>query len=151
MACEWIPWIARDWRELNGEKLSVEFQSGGLVLSGPRGVEASFYMTEHDPVRQLSLQLAYDGRTRFMAAMNAVVDFHGYAGGDADPNLRVVAKSEVRYLGLIVVKDNFRPKPTTKARAMALAERFVDLQTYRDPADEGWRWVFRPKAFRKKL
>ena len=46
--CDWIPWNARDWRELDGTSLEVEFRKGGSVKMGPKTVEASFYMTAHD-------------------------------------------------------------------------------------------------------
>lgn len=106
-------------------------------------------MTQHDQARQVTLRLRRDGATRFIATMKMVADFHGYAGGDEDPNLSIAAETEIRYFGLIVVKGNLNPKPTTKTKALAVAKEFVDLTTYRDPIDEEWRWLFRPKAFRK--
>src|SRR5262245_37184839 len=89
MSCEWIPWDARDWRQLDGQKLDVEYEANGTVKNGPPSVEASFYMTEHDPARRVTLRLRHDGAARFTAAMKMVVAFHGYAGGDKDPNLAV--------------------------------------------------------------
>lgn len=148
MTCEWIPWPARDWRELDGEVLDVIFNPDGTVKSGPPSVEASFYMTAHDPARRVSLKLNRNGGTKFAAAMDMVVDFHGYAGGDEDPNLLIAGQTEIAYRGVIVVKNNLFPKPTTEAEVLAVAGKFIDLTTYRAPVDEEWRWVFPPKALR---
>ena len=148
MTCEWITWTARDWRQLDGETLKVIYNPDGTVKSGPPTVEASFYMTSHDPARQVSLKLNRNRGTKFAAAMEMVVNFHGYAGGDEDPNLRVAGQAEIAYRGVIVVKNNLSPKPTTEAKVLALADKFIDLTAYRAPVDEEWRWVFQPKAFR---
>jgi hypothetical protein len=106
-------------------------------------------MTEHDPARRVALRLQLDDRAKFMATMKMIVDFHGFTGGDKDPNLAVAGRTKIRYFGLIIVKANLRPKVTTESNALAAAERFVDLSTYRAPVDQGWRWVFQPRAFRK--
>ena len=148
MTCEWIPWTARDWRELDGEKLNVVYSRDGIVKSGPPRVEASFYLTSHEPARRVSLKLNRNGGTKFAVSMDMVVNFHGYAGGDEDSNLPVAGQAEIGYRGVIVVKNNLSPKPTTEAMARAVADKFVDLATYRAPVDEEWRWVFPPKAFR---
>jgi hypothetical protein len=148
VACEWIPWTARDWRELDGEILDVIYNPDGTVKSGPPSVEASFYMTSHDLARRVGLKLKRNGGTKFAAAMDMIVNFRGYAGGDEDPNLRVSGQTEINYRGVIVVKNNLSPKPTTEAKVLAVAEKFIDLAAYRAPVDEEWRWVFQPKAFR---
>jgi hypothetical protein len=148
MTCEWIPWTARDWRELDGEMLDVLYNADGTVKSGPPGVEASFYMTAHDPASRVRLKLKRKGATRFAAAMKMVVNFHGYAGGDEDPSLPVAGETQIGYRGVIVVKDSLHPKPTTKTKVLAVADKFIDLTTYRAPVDEEWRWVFPPKALR---
>ena len=149
MLCDWIPWAARDWRQLDGSSLEVEFRKNGSVKTGPKTVEASFYMTEHDQARRIALRLRLDDRTKFTATMKMIVDFHGYADGDKDPNLPAAGRTKINYFGLIIVKDNLRPKLTTESKALAVAEKFTDLSTYRAPVDEGWRWVFKPRAFRK--
>lgn len=151
MLCDWIPWRARDWRQLDGQKLEVEYAANGTVKSGPPGVEASFYTKEHDSARGVVLRLHHKKATQFTAAMKMVVNFRGYVGGDENPRLVLAGETQVRYRGLIVVKDNLRPRPTTESKVLTLAEQFVDLTTYREPIDDGWRWRFLPKAFRRKM
>ena len=150
MSCESIRWTTRDWRDLDRQELDVEFNTDGTVKRGPPGVEASFYMTSHDPAKRVSLRLRHEGAGKFATSMRMLVDFHGYAGGDRNPNLEVAANTTIPYLGLILVKANLDPKPTTIAKAISVADEFVDVSTYREPVDEGWRWLFPPKAFRKR-
>lgn len=145
MMCEWIPWTARDWRDLDGEQLDVVFHVDGSVLSGPASVEASFYMTSHDQARRVSLKLRRGDGAKFTASMSMIADFHGYDEDDADPNLPVAGEASVDYLGLIIVKGNLFPKPNAEAEAIAAAEQFIDVTKYGPPRDEDWRWVFPPE------
>src|SRR5437868_1197374 len=49
MTCEWIAWPLRDWRELDGRELDVDY--------GENGVESSFYMGRHDLATHATVSL----------------------------------------------------------------------------------------------
>ncbi len=146
MTIDWLTWAIPDWRKLDSAALDVVYNDDGSVKSGPKGVEASFYMTAHDPARRFRLGLNQRRGAIFKASLEMVVDFHGYADEDADPNLHVAGTTDIDYRGVIVVKDNLDPVPKTKKSVLEIASQFLDLSSYQEPIDEEWRWLFPPKA-----
>ena len=133
---EWLQFTKRDFREL------AEYR---IVLPDGSQAEASFYINEHDNASSTSLTLNYLGDDRFHVDLEMIVDFHGYAGGDANPALRVVASTELQYTGLIVVPGNLDPKPEDEAGVIAAASQFVELASYDPPLKQGFRYLFRPQ------
>ncbi len=139
MTCEWIRWPLRDWRDLDGKQLDVEF--------GEDGIESSFYMTEHDIASHTTLSLHHRRRNVFTVNANMLVDFHGYYGGDADPSMPVHAEVDLPFIGLLVTPANLSPKPTTPTKLKKVVSEFVDLAAYKEP--EPWMshgFIFRPAA-----
>jgi hypothetical protein len=145
MTIDWLNWTMRDWRELEGATLDVVYNDDGTVKSGPNGVEASFYMTAHDPALRFHLKLNQRRGLKFKTSLKMVVDFHGYAGGDENPEMLVKGTTDIDYRGVIIVKDNLSPAVKTKAKVLDIASQFIDLSAYLDPIDEEWRWLFPPK------
>lgn len=136
-ASEWIRFNVRDWRELHDtqhERLAYD----------PL-VESSFYMTEHDPADVTLLTLSHVGANRFHVRMEMLVDFHGYLGGDENPDMPVAAETEIEYTGLVIVPENLFPKPSTVEELNEVASPFVDLSAYHEPKQDRFRFVFRPK------
>lgn len=145
MACEWIPWEARDWRSLDQQSLRVKYDADGFPEEEDTIIEASFYTYYHQPAREVFLELAYAHSTVFHVTMKMVVDFR-------KTQLQISAETDVPYTGLFVVKDNLTPKPTSVAKVLKVAEEFVDVQCYDEPiaVDGGWKWVFSPKKVHTK-
>lgn len=138
LTCEWITWPVRDWRELDGRQLDVR---GGQDL-----VEASFYMSRHDPATQTRLSLRHYRANEFRVVVDMLVDFHGYYGDDANPAMPVHAEAEVPYIGVLVNPENLFPKPLTPAEVENAVAPFADLSSYEEP--EPWRhrsFILRPK------
>ena len=67
MTCEWLTWPLRDWRELSGRSLNLNY--------GDRGSEASFYMCEHDLGKSTRLNIGPRAGSSFDVAMEMVVDY----------------------------------------------------------------------------
>lgn len=140
MTSEWIPWPVRDWRELDGKLLDVDY--------GENGIESSFYMTEHDTGTHTKLVLHRSGENVFTVCWDMLVDFHGFYGGDANPAMPVHAEVDVQYIGLLITPDNLSPKPTTPTMLRTVASEFVDLTVYEGPEPRGSHGsIFRPATF----
>lgn len=137
MTSEWIRFGVRNWRDLDECSLTVSPDDDFI--------ESSFYMTEHDPGFSTDLSLSYLDTNRFHIRMQMIVDYHGYSGGDANPDMLVAAETEVDYTGLIVVPDNLFPKPSTPQMVNEVAEDFVNLSVYCEPEADRHRFVLRPK------
>jgi hypothetical protein len=137
MTSEWIRFGVRNWRDLNNSRLTVP-PDDGLV-------ESSFYMTEHDLASSTDLSLAYLAENRFRIRLEMTIDFHGYIGGDANPEMRVAAETEIEYTGLVVIPENLFPKPLTPQLVKNVASEFVDLSAYHEPEKEQHRFLLRPK------
>lgn len=140
MTCEWIPWPIRDWRELDGRQLNVEY--------GQNGVESSFYMGRHDLATHTALSIRRRRDNVFSVKVDMLVDFQGYYGGDANPAMPIRAEVDVSFIGLLVIPGNLFPKPNSHAELQKVASEFVDLSAYQGP--ETWKshgFVFRPVGF----
>jgi hypothetical protein len=140
MTCEWIAWPLRDWRELDGRQLDVDY--------GENGVESSFYMTAHDLATHTTLTLRHRRDNMFSVKVDMLVNFHGYYGEDENPAMPVQAEVEVPFIGLLVIPGNLFPKPNKPAELRKVASEFVDLSAYEEP--QPWKthdFVFRPVGF----
>ena len=133
---EWLQIANRDYRTLDHYRIMFHSDSKA---------EASFYATEHESVSSTSMMLNYIANDRFHVALEMSVDFHGYLGGDANPALQVVASTEIRYTGLIVVPGNLEPELDDEDAVIAAASQLVDLTGNESPLKQGFRYVFRPQ------
>jgi hypothetical protein len=143
MTSEWIAWPVRDWRDVDGKEIDVEF--------GEDGIESSFYMTKHDIATHTTLSLQHRRRNVFTVTADMTVDFHGYYGGDKNPAMPVHAEVDVPFIGLLVVPANLSPKPTTPTKLWKVASEFVDLAAYKEP--DPWMthgFIFRPAGSAKR-
>ena len=134
--CEWIPWQARTWRDLDGGSLSCNY--------GDQGVEASFYFVAHDPAETVEVSLAADEDGRFDVTMSMAVDFSGWTGEDANAEMPVSGNVVVPFDGIWLRPDNFDPVPSSEADIKALAEEFLDLRDFSMTEDPTPAIVFRP-------
>jgi hypothetical protein len=142
MTCEWIPWPLRNWRELDGRRLVANY--------GERGIESSFYMTEHDTGTHTKIFLRHSRANVFTVKMDMEVDFHGYYGGDENPAMTVHAEVDVPFIGLLMTPGNLFPKPTTPTELRQVASEFVDLAAYVGPEmRRNHGFIFHPSAAAK--
>jgi hypothetical protein len=125
MTCEWITWPIRDWRDLDGRQIDLNY--------GEDGVESSFYTTRHDFGNHTTLSVRHRIENRFAVSMSMLVDFLGYYGGDENPAMMVHAEADVPFTGLIILPENLFPKPITIAEVESVAADFVDLSSFRAP------------------
>ncbi len=121
-SCEWLELGIRDWREL-----------AGTEIRGGDELDASFYVTEHDPVIESHIRFgARDGVT-FPLRYDMVVDYHGYFGGDEDPRLSLPIELTVPFTGLMVYFDIVKPAPKNASKVARVLEPFVDLAAFGPP------------------
>ncbi|QDT27569.1 hypothetical protein Enr10x_28870 [Gimesia panareensis] len=138
MMCEWIPWRLRNWLELDGRRLSVDY--------GEEGIESSFYLTEHDIGTHTELALRHQSENLFETQVKMVVDFYGFHNGDENPQMQIDATVALPFLGVLVIPDNLFPKPTTEQELRDVAADFIDLTSFR--SSEPWMThgsIFPPK------
>lgn len=137
LTCDWIPWPVRNWRELDGRHLDVEY--------GENDIEASFYMTEHHLATRIRLSLAHQQANLFRVAVDLLVDFDGYYSGDEDPAMPVRGEMDIPFIGLLVNPGNLFPKPVNLSDVRKVLLEFVDLSAYCEPEpQEGDGFIFRP-------
>jgi hypothetical protein len=135
-AVEWLTWPMRTWPELNGAEL------GKVVL--PEMVEASLYlMAEHHPAAVHELRLLGLQGATFEAAISASAQITTERGKRTVPMSFVCP---LRFIGIIVVRDNLEPTPNTSAQAGDAVARFIQMDRLRQPRSEQWRYVFEPDA-----
>lgn len=122
---DFVPGSIRDWRNLVGLRADGDY--------GQDGIEATFYVWEHDYCSSFHLHVLERKGTSFLVEMSAVVEFSGSARDDANPAMPVKARCWLPFEGLVLSLDS--PPPDRKAAQEAAAE-FVDLSTYtQDEAD----------------
>jgi hypothetical protein len=120
---DWLELALRDWRALDG-----------LVVDGGAKIDASFYMTEHDPAARTKLRVSERRGARFLVELELRVRFHGFFGGDKDPALPVAARLRVPFDGLTVQPELLAPTKANLARVEELAAPFIDRDAYEAPA-----------------
>lgn len=136
MTTDWIPWKLRDWRNLEGQTLRCNY--------GDNDVEASFYLVEHDQAEKIELSIGRRVADKFDVRMRLLVDFSGYFGDDADPELSVSGELLLSFTG-IVVPDSLFPKPVSAEDAAEIAAAFVDVDLFEQPENRGHGWLLRPR------
>lgn len=137
MTCEWLRFDTKRWTDIGRSLLS-------LPADDPFA-ESSFYMTEHDLASSTKLTIKHSNANRFHVRLSMVVDFHGYIGDDANPEMLIAADTEIEYSGLSIVPDNLFPKPSTSDLAKDVASHFVDVGMYDEPVLQGHRFILKPK------
>jgi len=136
MTCEWIPWRARTWRDLDGKSLSCNYDDDG--------VEASFYMVEHDYADKIRLSLAAREDAHFLVTMSMAVEFSGYTGEDANPEMPVSGSVVALFDGVWLRPENFDLTLSDEGELEAIAGEFLDLRDFRMTKDPSGAVVFRP-------
>lgn len=135
MTSEWIVLPIRDWRSLEGIT---------LTSNGQPDLEASFYMTGHDPATLTHLSLRHIGGLRFDLEMAMVVDFKGYYRGDKCPQMPVKAQHEAEFQGIVLERDNLFPKPNIELGAVNSLAPFFDITSLSAPVFENGIYRFLP-------
>jgi hypothetical protein len=80
--------------------------------------------------------------TRFEVALSGAFDLQGYGELDAQ-NIPLTLRGEVDFDGVIVVPDNFFPKPSEKSDVIRLVEPLLSLSNLTDPEWDRFRYVLR--------
>lgn len=133
-----IPWVMRDWKELDGRVVA-----GDSMLSL---LDATLYASDHEPARRFYLELKRLRRDTFDVLLRMELNFRGFTDQDADPQMMVVGRAAARFAGLLIVPGNFKRTPVkTLSQVKALAASFVDLDCYKAPVKEKFRFRFPPK------
>jgi hypothetical protein len=138
MTCEWLTWPLRDWRELSGRSLNLNY--------GDRGSEASFYMCEHDLGKSTRLNIGARAGSSFDVAMEMVVDFAGYTGTDENPAMVVRGRATVPYTGVIVVPDNLSSRPNTLTEVSSAVAAYLDTMLLKAPERRSHAFWMEPMA-----
>jgi len=139
MTCEWLTWPLRDWRELSGRSLNLNY--------GDRGSEASFYMCEHDLGKSTRLNIGPRAGSSFDVAMEMVVDFAGYTGTDENPAMVVRGRATVPYYtGVIVVPDNLSSRPNTPTEVSSAVAAYLDTMLLKAPERRSHAFWMEPMA-----
>lgn len=133
---EWLRFPIRDWRTLNASHVATAIEDDLI--------EASFYLTRHDWATVKELTLRRHADNRFHVQLKAVVDFQGFAGDDVDPEMEIIAETEVEYLGMIIVPENLFPKPNTPHQVADVVAKFADPEAYHVPEKDDFRYLLRP-------
>ena len=131
MTCEWIPWDARTWRDLDGKSLSCRY--------GERDIEASFYFVAHDTGETTDIDLRAINGQEFDVTMSMVVDFPGLTGEDANPEMLVTARTTLPFEGVW-----FRAGSGSDEKIKSIAGRFLDLDDFRMSKEANGAVLFKP-------
>jgi len=130
---DWLTWPICNRSELNGMTLND-------VIS-PEAVEPSLYLlSEHNAA------ILHDLRLTKIDSKNFEASIKGSAQLITERGIRTVPLSiicELKFVGLIVVRDNLFPKPGNAAEAKELLAPFIDLEGLK-PRSEEWRYIFEP-------
>ncbi|MDO8411735.1 MAG: hypothetical protein Q7S93_16910 [Phenylobacterium sp.] len=133
---EWLTWPVRTWRELDGMDL-------GKVLL-PDMVEPPLYLVgEHHPATLQHLRLGGCRGPSFEAAVTASAQIRTEKGQRTIP---VSFFCRLQFAGVIVVKENLQPSPTTPALAEEAVAKFMQMDGLRQARSEDWRYVLEPDA-----
>ncbi|TQV77777.1 hypothetical protein [Denitrobaculum tricleocarpae] len=131
-----IPFTGRDWRSLE----QIDFTAAKAIEQ----INMSFYDGEHHFCHDIKGKFTYLGEDKYKIRQSAKIDYMGYDGDDAHPNLPVSAEAILTFDGIRVGKDNLsKPASATDAKE-ALAE-FLDLDLLQDPDESEWHYNFKPR------
>jgi hypothetical protein len=114
----------------------------GIVL--PNMLEPSLYLlAEHNTSALQTLRLYRRQGTVFHVGVAASVQIM------AEEGLRSVTidfTCPLQFTGILVVKDNIEPRPTTPASAAEAVAKFIRTDGLQEPRSEGWRYVLDPEG-----
>lgn len=126
LTIDFVPGSIRDWRDLVGLRADGDY--------GQNGIEASFYVWEHDYCSSFHLYVLERKDTSFLVEMSAVVEFSEVALDDAVPTMPVKARCWLPFEGLALSLDT--PASPDERAAREAAVEFVDLSAFtQDRAD----------------
>lgn len=116
-----VPRPIRDWRDLVGLRADGDYAQDGI--------EATFYVWEHDYASSFHLQVLERKGASFFVEMSMVVEFSGADQEDAEAAMPVAARCWLPFTGITLSLDT---PPTDQETARRAAAEFVDLSTYVD-------------------
>lgn len=128
MTIEWVTLPIRSWKDLKGIAIQGSY--------GDDGVEASFYVWEHNFGSTFRLDVLDRREARFRVRMGMTVAFTGYDGTDEDPAMEVQAEAWLPYEGLMV-PSTLEERPIPIAEARLLSDAFANMSEYGTPRGEG--------------
>jgi hypothetical protein len=126
---------ARSWRSLDGLLLSD--------CSQPDLIECTYYQnSEHHwaNLNSLSFRCA-----KQIGELSVTLSLHIPSETNSDePAITMTVEGEVIFEGIIVVPGNLSPSPVTPQEAAKTAAAFADLERFREPIWDRFRYVFGP-------
>ena len=131
-----IPFTGRDWRRLD----LVDFTSEAAI----ERINMSFYDEAHNFCHDITGKFTYLGEDKYRLQQSAKVDYMGYVGDDAHPNLPIRAETILTFDGIRVGKDKLST-PSSAAEAKDALGEFLDLDFLHEPEEFEWDYNFKPR------
>jgi hypothetical protein len=135
LLCDWVTMPNRNWND-PAEVSLREIPKRDLL-------EASFHLSEHHSVKLSRLEIAHREKGHFRVRVGGTFDLTGYGELDA-ADIPFDLEGQVHFKGLIVMRNNLFPKPSTSADAIAVASAFLNLDGLSAPEFDGDRFLFEP-------
>lgn len=126
LSVDWVHLPIRDWRKLVGTHVKGAY--------GFRGIEASFYVWEHD-YADFELEVLERDGARFRVRIALTVQFSGMDATDRDPRLQVSTEAWVPFWGIVLHSQVVGENPSLE-EALRAIEPFADPSCY-GPLDDG--------------
>lgn len=120
LSADWAKIPRRDWREL----------AGWVVEGGNDVIDASFYTTGHDSATYTTICIGERQGARFAFDWQSRIDFLGWTGDDADPDLLVHARTTAAFTGVLVYTPLLRRFPSPREGAEGLLCQFIDRNAF---------------------
>lgn len=120
LSVDWIHLPIRDWRKLVGTHVKGAY--------GFRGIEASFYVWEHDS-SDFELEVLERDGVRFRVRIALTVEFSGMDAADRDPRLHVSTEAWVPFWGIVLHEQVVGENPSLEDALRAI-EPFADPSCY---------------------
>ena len=133
----WITFPIRNWKALDRQSLDVGY--------GDRGIESTFYMTEHDLGTHTKMKVTHRERNIFRVQMAMTVEFNGFYGDDADEALKVKADVDLPFENVIFAGANLSPKPKSNKEALAIAAEYLELDAFHPITKSDGIYTLKPK------
>jgi hypothetical protein len=119
---EWLRFGGKDWRSFSGNK-----------IEGTRGIEASFYLFDHRPAKELLLEVLSREGLDFDVRVRISVDLNDRYDLPTPPMSVVDVRTSVRFCGIRIAESLLRYDPLQANEARRLLEPFVAVDLYEEP------------------
>lgn len=120
LSADWAKIPRSDWREIAWCALD----------GGKEVIDASFYTTGHDSATYTSIRIGERQGTRFAFDWQSRIDFLGWTGDDADPDLLVHARTTAAFTGVLVHTPLLQRLSSAREGAERLLWQFIDRSTF---------------------